>query len=480
MSRTISKLMCFLVGLSFLAAVEQKRVQAQQGADGRSMRVWQDVGGKKLTATLISSDATDVKLQKADGNILSVAIEKFSAADQEYIRKHSAGTGKAEGSAPPTADAGGTSELEAKCRDLCEQISKGYSGNTGRGKATLAVVEFSSLSGGVTDLGRLLSEELITRLFATGHYKVIERLLLNKAIAEHKLQLQGLVDPRSAKELGKILGVDAIMSGTIADLGDSLRVNARLIATETGEVLSVAAVTMRKDKLPRIVGETTAELGSDVAQDSGAKTKVKLPYREDFSGYNDGDPTTWGSNGKVVTGRDSRKWLAPAQGGQKPIGVNVDLPTNAYIEFEYSAGKLESKDGGVDVLSGITFVDEAGAKYRIEFLLGFGNGGRSSYTFKLPGGASQGDTLSDYRYVAGTILLRKAGNTITVWRGGESGSLSADVSDFKRFTRFEVDMYKGSNSKISFTNFKIGSTNEGTGEKRPSKAPKRAPVKLRP
>ncbi len=59
--------------------------------------------------------------------------------------------------------------------------------------------------------------------------------------------MQGLIDPKSAKELGKILGVDAIVSGTIADVGDSLRVNARLISTETGEVLSVAAATIVKD-----------------------------------------------------------------------------------------------------------------------------------------------------------------------------------------------------------------------------------------
>ncbi|MCE9552598.1 MAG: CsgG/HfaB family protein [Planctomycetes bacterium] len=477
MSRTISKLMFFVVGLSSLAAVEHKRVEAQQSTDRPSMRVWQDVSGKKLEGTLISSDGTDVKLQKADGNLQSVAIEKFIAADQEYIRKHSTVTRKTEGSTPPTPDAGGTSELEAKCRDLSEQISKGYSGGIGKGKPTIAVVEFSNLSGGVTDLGRFLSEELITRLFATGHYKVIERLLLNKAIAEHKLQLQGLVDPKSAKELGKILGVDAIVSGTIAEVGDSTRVNARLISTETGEILSVAAVTMRRDKLPAIVGGDEA-VGFRAGREATGSGKIKLPYREDFAAYKDGDHTSWGANGKVVTGEDGRKWLAPSEKGQKPVGIDVQLPTNAYIEFEYAAKKLESKDGRVEVLSGLTLIDETGATYRIEFQLGITpRYGRenSSYAFKLPGGAEVRDSWGDMRYVVGTVRVRKAGNSITVQLGDKTESLTADLSDFKKFTRFEVDLYKGPNSQVMFTNFKIGGTGSQAEAGKKSKAPKKAP-----
>jgi hypothetical protein len=67
-------------------------------------------------------------------------------------------------------------------------------------------------------------------------------------IAEQKLTLSHLIDPSSAKKLGKLLGVDAIVSGTITDLGISLRVNARLIGTETGEVFAVAACRLTKDE----------------------------------------------------------------------------------------------------------------------------------------------------------------------------------------------------------------------------------------
>jgi TolB-like protein len=115
-------------------------------------------------------------------------------------------------------------------------------------KHTIAVIEFADLQGNVTDFGRFLSEELITKLFESGKFKVIERQLLNKVIAEQRLNLTGMVDPESAKKLGKLLGVDAICSGTIADLGQSLEINARLISTQTGEIVAVASTKIFKDE----------------------------------------------------------------------------------------------------------------------------------------------------------------------------------------------------------------------------------------
>jgi TolB-like protein len=119
---------------------------------------------------------------------------------------------------------------------------------TAKNKTTIAVVEFADLEGNVTNFGRFMAEELITRLHETEKFKVIERQLLNQVIKEQKLTLSGIVDPASAKQLGRLLGVDAIVSGSITDLGKTLRVNARLISTETGEIFAVAAREFVKDQ----------------------------------------------------------------------------------------------------------------------------------------------------------------------------------------------------------------------------------------
>ena len=135
--------------------------------------------------------------------------------------------------------------LAEQLDDLNRQITTKV---TATNKATIAVIEFADLEGNVTNFGRFLSEELITRLYETEKFKVIERQLLNQVIKEQKLTLSGIVDPASAKQLGRVLGVDAIVSGSISDLGKTVRVNARLISTETGEIFAVAAKEFVKDQ----------------------------------------------------------------------------------------------------------------------------------------------------------------------------------------------------------------------------------------
>lgn len=114
-------------------------------------------------------------------------------------------------------------------------------------KSTIAVIAFSDLKGNVNGFGNFLSEELITRLFKNKQFNIIERQLLKKIVDEHKLGVSGMIDENTAKEFGSILGVDAIVTGSITDLGRSIKVNARLIATDTGTIFAVASGEIIKD-----------------------------------------------------------------------------------------------------------------------------------------------------------------------------------------------------------------------------------------
>jgi TolB-like protein len=451
-----------------LAIAGQEVARAQEGSADPGYRIWKtQSGGYTTKATLLKFEDGVVQLEKQDGKVVSLPIEKLSNADQEYVKNRSGGGRTAQDTLQPEARSGDeTSELEVKCQRLCEYLTKGYKGKDVGGKATIAVVEFSDLAGGVTEFGRLLSEELITKLFATGRYKVVERLLLNKAIAEHNLQLQGLIDPKSAKELGKILGVDAIVSGTIADQGDSLRVNARLISTETAEVLSVAAVTIIKDdavtKLLKQQGRQDTVAGTE--QTSAPPTErqpVQLPFHEDFSGYEDGKETAWGPGGKVRIGADGRRWLMASESGQKTVGRDVRLPDNAYLEIDYDARKLESREGTEKVLSCISLVDETGAKYRIDLAIEVHSNDFAKVAITLPGGAGFSESYVHGKANTNTLIMKKMGDSISLrlkdiepfWMRDLTGNLS----DFKKFVRVELELYKGANSLIAFTNVNIGS-----------------------
>src|SRR6185503_18184287 len=165
------------------------------------------------------------------------------------------------------------SVLDQRLSDLSQKISNGL---TESQKRTIAVVEFADLRGNVTDFGRFIAEELITRLYETKKFKVIERQLLNKVVAEQRLSLTGMIDQTSAQKLGKLLGVDAIVSGTVTDLGKSLRVNARVIDTSTGEIFAVASTEIAKDEsVIALMG--AGAVGAGPTSTSGGGTSYQDP-----------------------------------------------------------------------------------------------------------------------------------------------------------------------------------------------------------
>ncbi|MCD4818003.1 MAG: CsgG/HfaB family protein [Candidatus Cloacimonetes bacterium] len=136
--------------------------------------------------------------------------------------------------------------LDSQLDDLTRQIVNSLSQEN---KSKIAVMEFSDLNGNITEFGKYLAEELTTRLFMTKHFVVVERQKINEIMKEQKLGISGLIDDESAISLGKIFGVDAITSGSITDLGEMIKINARLISTETGEIFSVASVKIEKDNV---------------------------------------------------------------------------------------------------------------------------------------------------------------------------------------------------------------------------------------
>lgn len=159
------------------------------------------------------------------------------------------------------------SNLDAQLDDLVKQIVLSLSQNQ---KTKIAVIEFSDIQGNVTNLGRFLAEELTTRLYRTGQFDVVERQLLNKLMKEHQLSLSGMIDENSAVALGKILGVNAIASGSTTDLGSSVKINARLISAETGKVFSVASVSIFKDDtIRKLLAQSVHHKSPEIRRKSG-------------------------------------------------------------------------------------------------------------------------------------------------------------------------------------------------------------------
>ncbi|MBI3605024.1 MAG: hypothetical protein HY202_03240 [Nitrospirae bacterium] len=112
---------------------------------------------------------------------------------------------------------------------------------------TVAVTDFRDLQNHLSGFGRFLAEEMATRLAGKGRIQLIEQGQLEKAIEELRFNQKDLFDPVLAKKLGKWVGADTLLVGTVTDLGTTVRINTRFYSTERRDVLTVATVTMLKD-----------------------------------------------------------------------------------------------------------------------------------------------------------------------------------------------------------------------------------------
>jgi len=121
----------------------------------------------------------------------------------------------------------------------------------------VAVLDFEQrgdAAQSMPDLGLLVADWLITGLVADGRYQVIERRYLQKLLKEQKFQASGLADGHNNAGIGKLLGVQVLVTGTIARLGDGFEATIRVVEVETAAILSshsahAATTTALRNKL---------------------------------------------------------------------------------------------------------------------------------------------------------------------------------------------------------------------------------------
>ena len=117
------------------------------------------------------------------------------------------------------------------------------------GKKTIAVADFTDLQGNVTELGRFLAEEFSVCLAGSdARFEVVDRIHLKSIITEHKLSATGMIDPSTARKLGKIAGVQALITGTVTPFGDNVRLTVKILDTETAKIIGASTANLAKTK----------------------------------------------------------------------------------------------------------------------------------------------------------------------------------------------------------------------------------------
>ncbi|MCW5965005.1 MAG: curli production assembly protein CsgG [Bryobacterales bacterium] len=73
--------------------------------------------------------------------------------------------------------------------------------------------------GANVDIGKGISDLLVEKLLNTGQYSIIERSALDKVLKEQNFSNSDRADSSSAAKIGQLLGVDAIITGSITQFG---------------------------------------------------------------------------------------------------------------------------------------------------------------------------------------------------------------------------------------------------------------------
>jgi TolB-like protein len=146
---------------------------------------------------------------------------------------------------------------DREIRGITDKLAESLSQS---GKKTVAVVDFTDLQGNVTELGRFLAEEISASLAegAKG-IQVVDRTNLEVIIQENRLVHRGIIDPATAKKLGQIAGVDALITGNLTQFGDSVHLSIKILDTATAKIVGATRGDIPKTKaIEELLGKGVA------------------------------------------------------------------------------------------------------------------------------------------------------------------------------------------------------------------------------
>ena len=107
-------------------------------------------------------------------------------------------------------------------------------------RMTATVVEFSVRGDLPEQTGAILADLMVAAIANTGRFTLKDRLSLlavAKIAKAQELGSTGLLDPKTAAELGRRYEVDAVVIGEVSKLGNLINVTARLIDTRNASLL---------------------------------------------------------------------------------------------------------------------------------------------------------------------------------------------------------------------------------------------------
>ena len=146
-------------------------------------------------------------------------------------------------------------------------------------KTTIAVFDLTS-AGISGDEAIILTNRVRSQLINTGSYIVVDRANMEEILTEQGFQQTGCTSDECVVEVGNLLGVQNMMSGTVGKIGSTYSISLQIVNIETGQIIKSSSYDYKGE----IEGLLTEGINSVLHKVLGV-SKIPTLISSDINGY---------------------------------------------------------------------------------------------------------------------------------------------------------------------------------------------------
>jgi len=193
---------------------------------------------------------------------------------------------------------------------------------------------------------RILEDALADGLVGTGSVRLMERAQMAQVLGEQGFQESGTCDQSEcAVQMGKMLGVERAVVGSVGLLGKTYVMNMRLVDIASGEILKSSQQRLTGE-IDQVLSDLVPKVVSDLTRTGAAPAKVATPKSAEPVPGKKSHAWIWWTTGGVLVAGGAAAAAVLVLGGKSattiPPNQNPDPGTNGS-----SDGTLVIDLGGV-------------------------------------------------------------------------------------------------------------------------------------
>lgn len=150
----------------------------------------------------------------------------------------------------------------------------GLAASAAHAAPTVMVLYFDNDTGdpAFDPLGKGLADMMVTDLTALPGVQIVEREKLQALLDELKLQRSKYFDPATAQKIGRGIGAELAVTGSLVAAAPDLRIDVRVVRIRTGEVVKADKVVGKKDAFFALEQELVTRLAGGLDAALGRKS----------------------------------------------------------------------------------------------------------------------------------------------------------------------------------------------------------------